>query len=225
MADIDWCDGFLVLMQGGAKVEGEALDAGFVSAIEIISFEFGSSQPFDDDQEFADQAFSDRAGRAKGRMMDDEPAIGMQQLFGDPDYDYAQDITLSDADFKKYQGDDLGEVDACQFEITKQLDRSSPALFRAYCSTHSLTTREVFDTATVTLRKASGDARVAYLVLTFNDVVTVGYTLSVDSSAFPRETVTFSFAKCKMEYKPQNDDGTLGAAIRTGWNFLDREAM
>ena len=221
MADIDWCDGFLALTKGQAKIKGEASDAGFQDTIEVISFEFGSSQGFDDDALFAEQGTANRRQTASNRLFDSGPEFGMSNLFGEE----SNFGSLSDADFAQFEGKDLAEVDACQFEITKQLDLSSPDLFRAYCSSHSLATREVFETGVLTLRKATGGTRQPYLVFNFNDVVVVGYTLQIDSTAFPRETVTFSFAKIKMEYKPQKDDGTLGTPIRSGWNFIDRTSM
>ncbi len=219
MADIDWSDGFLALTKGQAKIKGEATDAGFQETIEVLSFEMGSSQGFDEDALFAEQGEGARRETAGNRMLD-SAEFGMASLFGGDDFG-----TFSDADFAQFEGKDLAEVDACQFEITKQLDQSSPDLFRAYCSSHSLATREVFETGVLTLRKATGGTRQPYLVFNFSDVVVVGYTLQIDSSAFPRETVTFSFAKVKMEYKPQKDDGTLGTAIRSGWNFIDRTSM
>ncbi|MDZ4818834.1 MAG: type VI secretion system tube protein Hcp [Planctomycetota bacterium] len=224
MADIEWCDGFLNLVDGQDKIEGEAKDAEFEGCIEIISFEFGSSQGFDDEGTFAEQRVERRRESAFNNFLNANPEAGISTLFGDESV-YGTPDSLSEGEVNEFQGQDLAEVDACQFEVTKLLDLSSPDLFRAYCSSHTLVTREVFDTATVSLRKAAGSGRQVYLIFSFTEVVVIGYTLQIDSAATPRETVTFSFGSCVMQYKPQNNDGTLGTAVRSGWNFIDRAAM
>jgi len=85
-----------------------------------------------------------------------------------------------------------------------------------------LENREVFDSATVSLRKATGAGRKVFLEYTFNDLLVVGYTLEVGSEGSPKETLNFSFAKLHCEYKPQEKTGELGDVVQGGWDFIER---
>ena len=102
------------------------------------------------------------------------------------------------------------------------MDISSPDLFRAYCSAQDLEHRDVFDSATITLRKATGRTRSAFLTYVFNDLVVVGYSLEIGGDASPKETINMYFAKVRAEYKPQKTTGALGVVIKGGWDFIER---
>ncbi len=220
MGDTKFCDGYLQLVKAGQPVKGECRSAEFQDYIELISFDFGSMTGFKDTEAYyADQNVGRRGATGGSRMLEnhseDDLGLSMQFLFG------------GDADTEsKYEGEDLGEVDACQFKISKLFDLSSPDLFRSYCSTHSPENRDVFDTATITLCKTHGQGLSKYLKFTFADTVVTSYTLDVGSDGVAKETIGMSFAKLRMEYKVQTLDGKLTsqAAIKTGWNFTDRAA-
>ena len=103
-------------------------------------------------------------------------------------------------------------------------DLSSPDLFRAYCSTQDLEHRDVFESATLYIRKATGGKRKVFLTFVFSDVVVTGYTLDIGSDAVPKETINLVFGKCRVEYKPQDAAGSLSTAIKGGWDMIDRSA-
>ena len=202
----EWCDGFLQLVKSGQPVKGESTDMDYPEAIEILSFKIGSMSGFTDkDGYYAVQNVGQRQAVAASRAQENDLSIGFATLFGGdgstPEY--------SEQELDSYQGKDLSEVEACKFTITKEMDISSPDLFRAYCSTQDLEHRDVFDSATVTLRKATGKARAAFLTYTFNDLLVVGYSLDLGSDATPKETITLSFAKVRAEYRPQKATGEL----------------
>jgi len=214
----EWCDGFLQLVQGGQPVKGESTDAEFTDAIEIQSFQFGSMSGFtDSDGLYAAQDASRRGAVAQTRL-EGENFGGIASLFGDDE----PVATFDEKDLKEFEGKDLADVDACNFQIVKQLDAASPNLFRAYCTTQDLEHREVFESATISLRKATGGARLPFLKYTFNDVVVVGYSLEIGSDASPKETISMSFAKCRAEYKQQSKSGELSPTVQGGWDFIER---
>ncbi len=215
----EWCDGFLQLVKGGQPIKGESIDKEFTDAIEFQSFQFGSMSGFTDNAAlYAAQDAGQRRSLAESRFGAENNFGEFASLFGDDE----QTIEMDEKDYKEFEGKDLADVDACNFQIVKQLDLSSPNLFRAYCSTQDLEHREVFESATVSLKKATGGARAVFLKYTFNDVVIVGYTLEVGKDGLPKETISLSFGKVHAEYKPQTKAGELDPSVQGGWDFIDR---
>jgi len=219
----DWCDGFLKLVKDGAPVEGEATDAEFPNLIEIISFQFGSSEGFSDKEGlYAPQDAALRHEVATARH-NENGYMGIASLFGGEEAQGQQDV--SDEDLKGFEGTDVAEIAACKVTLGKELDLSSPDLFRAYCSTQDLNNRDVFESATIYVRKAAGGRRrQVFLTLVLSDVVVSGYTLDVSGEAVAKETINLTFAKCRLEYKAQAEGGGLRPAIKGGWDLIERSA-
>ena len=217
----EWCDGFLKLVKDGQPIEGESTDAEFPGLIEVISFSFGSSQGFPDDEGlYAAQDANQRHSVAQGRF-NDNGALGIASLFGD---EPSEPVEFDEGELKDLEGTDLAEVDACKLTISKELDLASPDLIRAYCSTQDLNNRDVFESGTLYIKKASGASRKVFLTFVFSDVVVTGYTLDIGGDAVPKETISLVFGKCRVEYKPQAAGGGLGAAIKGGWDMIERGA-
>lgn len=206
------CDGFLKLVREGQPVKGESTDVDYPDILEIQSFEFGSMQAFEDSY-YAVQKVSDRRQSSLGRMRESVAASGggvraMAQGF---------------ENLEQFEGKDLSEEDACQFQIIKQLDWSSPELFQAYCSVQHPEKKIVFDSAQVSLRKTTGGAKSeTYLEFHFEEVAVASYTLEISSDAQFKETINFSFGRVRMEYKPQTKTGSLETAVKSGWSFIDK---
>jgi len=89
--------------------------------------------------------------------------------------------------------------------IVHHIDKASPRLFDASA------TGAHFKDATITHRKA-GKGQQEFLVIKMNDIIITGVTHAGDAQS-NAETVTMSFAKVDVEYKPQKPDGTLDAGI------------
>jgi type VI protein secretion system component Hcp len=204
----EWCDGFLKLVKDVEPIKGESTDEKYPGLIEVISFTFGSSQGFDDEE--GNYAAQDRRPK-------DTLGADFASLFGDPS-------EFEEEELKEFEGTDLASVDACKITMTKELDLASPALFRAYCSTQDLENRDVFKSATLYIKKATGANRKVFLTFVFSDVVVTGYTLDIGGDAVPKETINLVFGKCRIEYKPQEATGGLGAAIIGGWDMIERTA-
>ena len=186
------------MVKSSQPVNGECTDIDYPESIEILSFRVGSMSGFTD----TDDAFN-AAKKVGGE--NDTPNPSKKKL-------------------DSSEGTDLAGEEACNFQITKEMDLSSPDLFRAYCSSQDPEKRDVFDSGTVTLRKATGKARAAFLTYTFNDVIVTSYSLDIGGDASPKETVVFSFARVRVEFRPQKATGGMGLVIKGGWDFIARTA-
>ncbi len=204
MAGNDSCDGFFQLWKdANTVIAGESTDAAFEGAIEIDSFDFGSSTAFTHEDES-----TPLAKLAANRHLADETTP-----------DQWLESSINEEDFTSY---DLRDEEACQFQIKKGIDLSSAALFHAYCSGQHPEEMERFEKGVVHLRKSgTGMSPMVFVEFTFLDLIVAMYTLTARDE-FPSETVKFSFAKCKMLYRMQLADGSLSKeALELGWDFLE----
>ena len=112
-------------------------------------------------------------------------------------------------------GGGSGKASINDLSITKWIDKASPNLMQACCAgTH-------FPTATLTCRKAGGDAAVQYVKMEMEEALVTSLNTggSGGEDRFT-ENVTLNFAKFKVTYTPQKADGTADAAIGpVGWDI------
>jgi type VI secretion system secreted protein Hcp len=91
-----------------------------------------------------------------------------------------------------------------EFSIVHSIDKASPSILAA-CATGTH-----LKDATITQRKA-GKGQQEFLIFKMNDVIITSVT---EVSGNPNaETVSLTFAKVDVEYKPQKADGSLDAGI------------
>ena len=111
-------------------------------------------------------------------------------------------------------GGGAGKVSMQDFQFVMRLNRASPGLMKA-CATG-----QHIKTATLTARKA-GKGQQDYLTFKFQDVLVSSFQTggSEDSAFLPTDQVSLSFAKLEVEYKPEKADGSLGSAIRFGYDL------
>jgi len=112
-------------------------------------------------------------------------------------------------------GAGAGKVDMSDLTVTAQFSKASPQLLLACAS------GKHFKTAVLTARKA-GKAQADYLTFSLTDVLVSSYQVagSADTNV-PTDSVGLSFGKIQVEYKEQKADGSLGDAVKVGW---DRKA-
>jgi type VI secretion system secreted protein Hcp len=109
-------------------------------------------------------------------------------------------------------GGGAGKVQLQDLHFTKKLDKASANLFLNMCNGKGL------KEATLTCRKAGGDQQ-EYLTITLSEVMVSSYQDGGSSGALvPMDQFSLAYSKIKMEYKPQNPDGTLGAPTTAGWD-------
>jgi type VI secretion system secreted protein Hcp len=104
-------------------------------------------------------------------------------------------------------GGAAGRATFSDLSIVHNIDKATPQLLRA-CATGAH-----LQDATITQRKA-GKGQQEYLIIKMNDVIVTGVTDTSATGQQGSETVTLTFAKVDLEYKPQKLDGSLDAGVR-----------
>ncbi len=183
---------------GGESLDAERKEGGQGRAIiEIMSFRFGDAKSLAKAKE-AEKKAASRAGDDDGEEAGAPLSGG--KLSGTVEDDY-------------------------RFQITKQIEKSTPFFAQAYFSNSFKPKRQEYNSfaeAKIVVRKMGAHAKhpVSFFTLTFRGVYVVGYELQTQGAEPPEETIDFCFQTCEMSYKPQLADGTLGAANAKGWNFI-----
>jgi type VI secretion system secreted protein Hcp len=111
-------------------------------------------------------------------------------------------------------GGGAGKVNAQDLSITKYVDKASPELLLA-CSNG-----KHIKEAVLTVRK-SGETALEYLTVTLEKIL-VSSISTGGSGGEDRltENVTFNFAKGKVEYQEQDDNGApKGGKVTYAWDF------
>ena len=114
-------------------------------------------------------------------------------------------------------GGGAGKANVQDLSITKWVDKASPNLMQAVIKGQG------FNTATLTCRKAGGDAPVPYLTIEMEKVLITSVSIggSGGSDQFT-ENVSLNFAQYKKTYTPQKDDQTADTAVGpVGWNIRE----
>jgi type VI secretion system secreted protein Hcp len=116
-------------------------------------------------------------------------------------------------------GGGAGKVQMQDFHFTMNVNKASPKLFLA-CATG-----QHIKSAVLTARKA-GKEQQGFLKVTLEDVLVSQFQTNGVASAdgLPVESVSFNFTTIHVEYKPQNPDGSLGAAIQAKYNLKEMQA-
>lgn len=116
------------------------------------------------------------------------------------------------------KGGGAGKVSVNDLSINKYVDQATPNLWKLCCNgKHE-------DDAVLTIRKAGGDQPVEYMKLTLTEVLVADMqTGGAEGDENVTETITLNFAKFKLEYTPQEADGSAGATVETGWDIRKNE--
>lgn len=109
-------------------------------------------------------------------------------------------------------GAGAGKVSMQDFHFTMKVNKATPKLILACAS------GEHIKSATLVSRKAGKDQQ-EYLTYKFSDVLVSSYqTGGSDGVDVPTEQISFNYTKMEVEYKEQKPDGSLGGAIKAGWD-------
>ncbi len=108
-------------------------------------------------------------------------------------------------------GGGAGKVSMHDFSFAMHVNKATPKLLLACaCGEH-------IKKAVLTCRKAGKDQQ-EFLKVTFSDLLVSSYQTS-GSSDIPVESISLNFAKIEFEYKEQKADGTLGGAVKSGFDL------
>jgi len=109
-----------------------------------------------------------------------------------------------------------GRANIQDLTVTKQVDATSPLIFKACVSGEYLKTAELL------YDKALGQGQEDYLKIDMTKVYVTSHSLS-GSSENPIETVTFAFEEVKFSYNP-DDGGKQKGWVTKGYNIATLKA-
>ena len=117
-------------------------------------------------------------------------------------------------------GGGAGKVSMQDFHFTMTVNKATPKLIQACAGGDHI------PSAILTCRKAGGQQE-EYLKYTFSDLIISSYQTggSSGSGVVPTEQISFNYAKMEVEYKEQKADGTLGGAIKAGWDLKKNQKV
>jgi len=110
-------------------------------------------------------------------------------------------------------GGGAGKVSIGDFSFQMTVNKATPKLMLA-CATG-----QHIKSGVLVCRKAGGE-QVEFLKITMSDLLVSSYQTGGSSSAalVPVDQVTLNFSKIEFEYKEQKPDGTLGGAVKAGYD-------
>jgi len=111
-------------------------------------------------------------------------------------------------------GGGAGKVAMQDFHFVMRVNKASPKLMLA-CATG-----QHIKEATLTCRKA-GKEQQEFLKVKFTDLLVSSYQTggSANGDVVPLDQISLNFAKIEFEYKEQKADGTLGGAVKAGYDL------
>jgi type VI secretion system secreted protein Hcp len=117
-------------------------------------------------------------------------------------------------------GGGAGKVEMQDFHFTMNVNKASPKLMLACAN------GEHIKKAVLTCRKA-GKEQQEFLKITFSDILISSYQTggAGGSDNLPIESCTFNFGKIEHQYQEQKQDGTMGGAIKAGWDLKQNKAI
>ena len=116
-------------------------------------------------------------------------------------------------------GAGAGVVNVQDISFTKYMDKASTILMQAVC------TGKHFTKATLSARKA-GDKPMIYYVVTMEDVLITSISTggSGGEDRFT-ENLSLNFAKFKVDYFPQKQDGTADAVVPMNYDIAGKQKV
>ena len=115
------------------------------------------------------------------------------------------------------RGGGAGKVSVQDLTIAKQVDKSTPDLYR-----HCATGRHA-PSGTMTIRAPGGDEVIDFLVIDFENIIVTDIQTGGPAGEVPTETVSLNFAQFTMEYTPQDIDGSPLESVSFGWDIQRNE--
>ena len=110
-------------------------------------------------------------------------------------------------------GGGAGKVSMQDFHFTMTINKATPELMLA-CATG-----KHIPSAVLVCRKA-GEEGQEYLEIKFSDLLVSSYQTGDSSGGdLPMESISLNFSKIEYAYKPQDEKGKLGAAVKAGYDL------
>ena len=111
-------------------------------------------------------------------------------------------------------GGGAGKVSMQDFHFVMKINKASPKLFLA-CATGTH-----IKEGTLTCRKAGGKQE-SFLTVKMSDLLVSSYQTggSGHSDIVPTDQISLNYSKIEFEYKEQKPDGSLGGAVKAGYDL------
>jgi len=113
-------------------------------------------------------------------------------------------------------GSGVGKAHPGFFTFSHLYDKASPTLAKSCASGKHIAT------AKLTASKA-GEGQKEFLTVTMKQVTVSNVTLRGDTGGELQESVNLAYADIEFEYKPQDDKGAMGGAVKFGWDVCSTE--
>jgi type VI secretion system secreted protein Hcp len=150
-----------------------------------------------------------KLGDIKGESLDDKHKDEIEVL--------SWSWGVSNAGSQRGGGGAAGRASFQDLSFTHNIDKASPELLRG-CATG-----QHLKEATITHRKA-GKGQQEYLIVKMNDVI-ITSVRNGDTDAGPHvESVSLTFAKVDLEYRPVKPDGSLDAGVHFKYDIKANKA-
>ena len=117
-------------------------------------------------------------------------------------------------------GGGAGKVSMQDFHFVMNVNKSSPKLMLACAN------GEHIKKAVLTCRKAGKDQQEFYKI-TLSDVLVSSFQTGGNghSDIVPTDQISLNYAKIEWEYKEQKADGTLGGAVKAGFDLKQMKSV
>lgn len=117
-------------------------------------------------------------------------------------------------------GGGAGKVSMRDFQCVMKVCKASPKLLLA-CATG-----DHVKEAVLTCRKAGKDQQ-EFLKIKLSELLVSSYQTGGNGhgDVIPTDQVSLNYSKIEVEYKPQNEDGTLGGAVKAGYNLKTNKVV
>jgi len=117
-------------------------------------------------------------------------------------------------------GGGAGKVSMQDFHFVMKMNKASPKLMLACAN------GEHIPKAVLTCRKAGKDQQ-EFFKVTMSDLLVSSYQTggSAHGEIVPTDQISMNFSKIEFEYKEQKADGTLAAALKTGYNLKENKKV
>jgi type VI secretion system secreted protein Hcp len=117
-------------------------------------------------------------------------------------------------------GGGAGKVQMQDFHFVMKVNKASPKLFLA-CAIG-----EHIKQAILTCRKA-GKEQQEYLIVKFSDILVSSFQTGGQANAdvIPLDNIALNFTKIEYEYKEQKPDGSLGGAVKAGYDLKAQKKL
>lgn len=117
-------------------------------------------------------------------------------------------------------GGGAGKVSFQDFHFVMKINKASPKLMLACAN------GEHIKKAVLVCRKA-GKEQQEFMTVTMSDLLVSSFQTGGSGHAdiLPTDQISLNFAKLEFEYKEQKPDGTLGGAVKAGYDLKANKAV